>query len=39
MTLWLAFLAPVLAEAAMDGRLPRGFSVKRLTELPMLRSE
>jgi hypothetical protein len=35
MTLSLAFLSPVLAE----GRLPRGFSVKRLTELPMLWSE
>ena len=23
----------------MEGRLPRGFSVKRLTELPMLWSE
>ena len=39
MTLSLAFLSPVLAEAAMEGRLPRGFSVKRLTELPMLWSE
>ena len=39
MTLSLAFLSPVLAEAAMDGRLPRGFSVKRLTELPMLWSD
>jgi len=36
MTLTLAFLSPVLAEAAMEGRLPRGFSVKRLTDLPML---
>ena len=39
MTLSLAFLSPVLAEAATDGRLPRGFSVKRLTELPMLWSD
>jgi site-specific DNA recombinase len=39
MTLSLAFLSPVLAEAAMEGRLPRGFSVKRLTELPVLWSE
>src|SRR5271165_4855093 len=31
MTLSLAFLSPVLAEAAMEGRLPRGFCVKRLT--------
>jgi len=29
MTLSLAFLSPVLAEAAMEGRLPRGFCVKR----------
>ena len=36
MTLSLAFLSPVLAEAAMEGRLPREFCVKRLTDLPML---
>jgi site-specific DNA recombinase len=39
MTVSLAFLSPVLAKAAMEGCLPRGFSVKRLTELPMLWSE
>ncbi len=39
MTLSLAFMSPVLAEAAMEGRLPRGFSIKRLTDLPMLWSE
>jgi site-specific DNA recombinase len=39
MTMSLAFVAPVLAEAALEGRLPRGFSVKRLTDLPMLWSE
>ena len=39
MTLSLAFISPVLAEAEMEGRLPRGFSVKRLTDLPMLWSE
>ena len=39
MTLSLAFMSPVLAEAAMEGRLPRGFCVKRLTDLPMLWSE
>jgi site-specific DNA recombinase len=39
MTLSLAFLSPVLAEAAMEGRLPRGFCTKRLTDLPMLWSE
>ena len=30
---------PALAEAAMEGRLPRGFCIKRLTDLPMLWSE
>jgi site-specific DNA recombinase len=39
MTVSLAFVSPVLAEAAMEGRLPRGFSVKRLTDLLMLWSE
>jgi len=39
MTLSLAFISPVLAEAAMEGRLPRGFCIKRLTDLPMLWSE
>jgi hypothetical protein len=39
MTLSLAFVAPQLAQAAVDGRLPRGFSVDRLTELPMLWDE
>ena len=39
MTLSLAFMSPVLAEAAIEGRLPRGFSVKRLTDLSMLWSE
>ena len=39
MTQSLAFISPVLAEAAMEGRLPRSFSVKRLTDLPMLWSE
>ena len=34
MTLSLAFMSPVLAEAAMEGCLPRGFCVKRLTDLP-----
>ena len=33
------FLSPALAEAAMEGRLPRGFCIKRLTDLPMLWSE
>ena len=39
MTLSLAFISPALAEAAMEGRLPRGFCIKRLTDLPMLWSE
>ncbi len=39
MTLSLAFISPVLAEAAMEARLPRGFCVKRLTDLPILWSE
>src|SRR5271165_4887527 len=39
MTLSLAFICPVLAEAAMGGRVPRGFCIKRLTDLPMLWSE
>ena len=39
MTMSLAFVSPVLAEAALEGRLPRGFSVKRLTDLPILWSE
>ena len=39
MTLSLAFMSPALAIAAMAGRLPRGFCIKRLTDLPMLWSE
>ena len=39
MTLSLGFMSPALAEAAMEGRLPRGFCIKRLTDLPMLWSE
>jgi hypothetical protein len=33
-TLSLAFLDPALVAAAMDGRLPRGFGLKRLIDLP-----
>jgi hypothetical protein len=33
-TLSLAFIDPSLAEAAMDGRLPRGFGITRLMDLP-----
>ena len=31
----LAFLAPNLVKAAIEGRLPRGFGVARLFELPV----
>jgi site-specific DNA recombinase len=34
MTLSLAFLAPDLIKAAIDGRLPRGMGVARLADLP-----
>ena len=34
-TVSLAFLCPALVKAAIDGRLPRGFGVKRLMDLPM----
>jgi site-specific DNA recombinase len=35
MTLSLAFLAPEIVKAAVEGRLPRGFGLKRLVGLPM----
>src|SRR5271166_2612515 len=35
MTLSLAFVAAPLVKAAIEGRLPRGFGVKRLMDLPM----
>ena len=35
MTLSLAFLAPNVVEAAVEGRLPRGYGLKRLVDLPM----
>jgi site-specific DNA recombinase len=35
MTLSLAFLSPALVKAAIEGRLSRGFGVKRLMDLPM----
>jgi site-specific DNA recombinase len=35
MTLSLAFLAPEIIKAAVEGRLPRGFGLKRLVDLPM----
>jgi site-specific DNA recombinase len=36
MTLSLAFVAPPIVAAAIEGRLPRGFGTKRLMDLPML---
>jgi site-specific DNA recombinase len=35
MTLSLAFLAPEIVKAGVEGRLPRGFGLKRLVDLPM----
>jgi site-specific DNA recombinase len=35
MTLSLAFLAPDIVKAAVEGRLPRGSGLKRLVDLPM----
>jgi site-specific DNA recombinase len=35
MTLSLAFLSPDLVKAAIDGRLPRGFGLSRLVDLPL----
>jgi hypothetical protein len=35
MTLSLAFLAPDIATAAVEGRLPRGYGLKRLVDLPL----
>jgi site-specific DNA recombinase len=34
MTISLAFLAPNLAKAAVEGRLPRGIGIERLRDLP-----
>jgi hypothetical protein len=34
MTISLAFLAPNLVKAAIEGRLPYGMGVSRLTDLP-----
>jgi hypothetical protein len=36
MTLSLAFVAPPIIAAAVEGRLPRGFGAKRLMDLPMV---
>ena len=38
-TLSLAFLDPALVVAALAGRLPRGFGLKRLMDLPSSWSE
>ena len=35
MTISLAFLAPNLVKAAVDGRLPRGIGVERLRDPPI----
>jgi hypothetical protein len=35
MTLSLAFLAPDIVKASVEGRLPRGYGIKRLVDLPM----
>jgi len=34
MTLTSAFLAPEIVKAAIDGRLPRGVGISRLSDLP-----
>jgi site-specific DNA recombinase len=34
MTLSLAFVAPEIVKAAVDGRLPRGVGISRLSDLP-----
>jgi hypothetical protein len=31
----VAYLAPEIVKAAVEGRLPRGFGLKRLVDLPM----
>jgi hypothetical protein len=36
MTLSLAFVAPPIVFAAIEGRLPRGFGSKRLMDLPLV---
>jgi site-specific DNA recombinase len=39
LTMSLAFLSPDLVKAAIDGRLPRGFGVKRVMDLPIAWSD
>jgi hypothetical protein len=38
MTISLAFLAPKLVRAALEGRLPRGINIARLRDAPAERS-
>jgi hypothetical protein len=38
MTLSLAFLAPEIVKAAIDGRLPRGVGISRLSDLQETRT-
>jgi site-specific DNA recombinase len=35
----LAFVAPPIIDAAIEGRLPRGFGAKRLMDLPIVWSD
>ena len=35
LTVSLAFLAPDIVKAAVEGRLPRGYGLKRLIDLPL----
>ncbi len=39
MRLSLALLAPAIVNPAIEGRLPRGFGVARLVDLPMAWSD
>jgi site-specific DNA recombinase len=39
MTLSLAFLSPDLVKAGIEGRLPRGFGLTRLIDLPIAWSD
>ena len=39
MTVSLAFLAPDIVKAAVEGRLPRGYGLKRLIDLPLAWSD
>jgi site-specific DNA recombinase len=39
MTLSIAFLATDIVKAAIEGRLPRGFGLTRLIDLPIAWSE